>query len=76
MTEFENLKNSYAATIQFALLSNAGYESCKTASETIQKFIEIYLDNSNCPNREALKQELALLKETLSKEIDVCYQSR
>lgn len=76
MTEFDNLKRSYIAAIETGLAANAGYQNCKFANEAIHKFCEILIDNSNYSNKTAMKQELELLKETLAKEIETCYQVR
>ena len=76
MNEFINLKKSYYAAIQFGLLTNAGYQNCKSANEFFHKFSETCIDNSNYSdvNKTQMKLELAALKEALSKEIENCYQ--
>lgn len=74
MAELDNLKNSYIASIQFGLLTDTGYENCKLANEVIHRFLEIYIDGSNYPNKNAMKQELKLLKKSLSEEIGRYYQ--
>ena len=78
MNEFNKLKKSYAAIIQFGLLTNAGYQNCKAANEFFHQFFETCVDNSNYSeaDKSVMKLELELLKDTLSKEIENCYQYR
>lgn len=73
MTDFDNLKNSYTFAIQSGLAAKIDYQSCKSANEFIHKSCEIYVDNSNYIGKAAMKQELELLKESLSQEIEDCY---
>ena len=77
MTEFDSLKNSYIATIQFGLIANVGPDEAKSGNELLHKFCESLIDNSNCQDMDkmAMKHELGLLKETLAKEIE-CYYKR
>ena len=56
MTEFDNLKNSYASAIQFGLVTNFGYQNCKTANEIIHRLCETYVDNSDRLDKAAMKQ--------------------
>lgn len=76
MTNFDNLKNSYMFAIHSGLDAKIDYQNCKLANEFIHKFCEIYIDNSNYSDDDkmAKKQELNLLKEALSKEIESSYQ--
>lgn len=76
MTEFDNLKNSYASAIQFGLVTNFGCQSCKTANEIIHRLCETYVDNSDCLDKATMKQELAILKESFSQEIEAYYQHK
>ncbi len=75
MTEFENLKSSYTLTIQFGLANGASHSESKRGNETLHKFCESLIDNSNYQDsaKEAMKHELELLKEALSKEIENHY---
>lgn len=76
MTEFENLKASYAATIQFGLTANAGYHEAKRGNELLHEFCKQLVENSNYydNDKRAMKRELELLKETLDKEIEAHYR--
>lgn len=76
MTAFDNLKNSYAFAIQSGLAANIDYQNCRMANDFIHKFCEIYVDNSDFIDKAAMKQELALLKEFLSQEIEAYYQHK
>lgn len=77
MTEFENLKRNYVLTVQFGLASNVGRQKAKHGNEILHQFCEGLIDNSNYPDatKEAMKHELELLKETLSKEIENYYNT-
>lgn len=78
MTEFERLKSSYIATIQFGLIANVGPDEAKSGNELLHKFCESLIDNSNYHDvdKTAMKHELELLKETLAKEIEYYYKRR
>lgn len=76
MTEFDNLKNSYVFAIQSGLAANIDYQNCKKANDLIHKFCEKYVDNSDCIDKVAMKQELVLLKESLLQEIEAYYQHK
>lgn len=73
MTDFDNLINSYTFAIQSGLAAKIDCQNCKFANELIHKFCEIYIDNSNYIDKAAVKHELALIKESLSQEIDAYY---
>lgn len=77
MTEFDNLKSSYAFTIHCVLTANAGYHDIKQENAVLHKFCESLIEKSNYPDseKETMKYELELLKEALSKEIDHYYKS-
>lgn len=76
MTEFDNLKNSYIAAIHWGLAANASYHEAKQGNDILHKFCESLVESSNCldSTKIAMKQELELLKEALSKEIDSYYR--
>lgn len=76
--EFNNLKNSYIAAVQWGLAAKVGYQESKRGNDILHKFCENFIDNSNCydTDKSALKQELELLKKTLSNEIDIYYQQK
>ena len=51
MTEFEILKASYTATIQFDLATNVGYLESKRGNEVLHEFCKQIVENSNyCDN--------------------------
>ena len=72
MIDYYNLKSSYIAAIQTGLIMNAGYEEAKRGNEILHKFCENCVDNSNYSeqDKQNMKHELELVKETLSKEIE------
>lgn len=70
MTEFENLKSSYTAAIQCALLANANYRNIKFANDYIHELCKIYIDNSNYADKDGMKHAFELLNKGLSQEID------
>ena len=72
MIDFLNLKNSYMAAIQMGLMMNAGYEEAKRGNDLLHKFCENCVDNSNYSDsdKHKMKQELELVKEALSQEIE------
>lgn len=76
MTEFENLKASYAATIQFSLATNVGYLEAKRGNEFLHEFCKQLVENSNYHDNDkrTMKQEFELLKVILDKEIEAYYQ--
>ena len=76
MTDFDNLKNSYVFAIQSGLAAKIDYQNCKIANNFIHKFCEIYVDNSGYIDKAAMKQELELIKESLSQEIETYYQNK
>lgn len=73
--EFNNLKNSYIATVQWGLIAKIGYQESKRGNDILHKFCENFIDNSDYydVDKTAMKQELEALKETLSKEIEAYY---
>ena len=76
MTDIENLKSSYTAAIQCALLSNASYHDIKLANDFIHNLCKIYIDRSNYTDKESIKRDFELLKETLSQEIEASFERR
>ena len=73
MIDFLNLKNSYIAAIQMGLLLNAGHEEAKRGNDLLHQFCENCVDNSNYSeqDKQAMKHDLKLVKEALSKEIEL-----
>lgn len=75
MTEFDNLKNTYIATMQCAMAMGRGNQWTKHGNDILHKFCEMLVDRSDYPDadKQAMKQELELLKESIDAEIDACY---
>ncbi len=78
MIEYQNLKNSYIASVQMGLLLNAGYEGAKHGNEILHKFCEDCVEASNYSksDKQKMKQELELVKETLSQEIELHFRGK
>lgn len=74
MTEFENLKSFYASYIRFGLEINVNYSYAKLGNDIFHEYCEKLVDNSNYIDKAAMKQELGLLKESLSQEIEAHYK--
>lgn len=72
MIDYLNLKNSYIAAIQMGLMLNAGYEEAKRGNDLLHKFCENCIDSSNYSDtdKQNMKHDLELVKETLSQEIE------
>ena len=70
MINYNDLKNRYIATIQMGL--KLGFPNPKQGNELLHKFCEDLIDNSHYSesDRQIMKQELKLVKETLSQEIE------
>ena len=47
MTEFENLKRSYATAIQCGVAMGSGYQNATIGNEIIHKFCETLVESSN-----------------------------
>lgn len=78
MFEFDNLKNSYTAAIQFGLAANAGYQESKYGNEVLHEFCKQIVENGNYQDSEkkAMKLELEMLKKAIEEEINAHYQCR
>ena len=72
MIDYINLRNSYFGAIQMGLMLNASYEEAKHGNELLHKFCENCIDNSNYSeqDKQNMKHDLDLVKETLSQEIE------
>ena len=73
MIDYLNLKNSYIAAIQMGLMLKAGYEEAKHGNDLLHQFCENCIDNSNYSeqDKQVMKHDLELVKETLSQEIEL-----
>ena len=78
MIDYLNLKNRYIASVQMGLLLNDGYEGAKQGNELLHRFCENCVENSNYSelDKQKMKQDLKLVKETLSQEIDFHFCGR
>lgn len=78
MTEFENLKNTYISIVQLGLAVNVSYQESKQGNNLLHKFCENLVENSNYLDsaKTTMKQELELIKEALSEEIESYYQHK
>ncbi len=76
MIDYLNLKNSYIAAIQMGLILNAGYEEAKRGNDLLHKFCENCVDNSNYSDldKQNMKNDLELVKEALSQEIELRFR--
>lgn len=72
MIDYINLKNSYISAIQAGLMLKADYEEAKRGNEILHHFCESCIDNSNYieQDKQSMKHDLKLVKETLSQEIE------
>ncbi len=70
MIDYLNLKNSYIAAVQMGL--GLGFPDPKQGNDLLHKFCETLVDNSNYSesDKQNMKHELELVKETLSQEIE------
>ena len=76
MIDYLNLKNSYISAIQMGLMLNAGYEEAKRGNDLLHKFCENCVDNSNYSDldKQNMKNDLELVKEALSQEIELRFR--
>lgn len=77
MTDFENLKRSYALTMQVVLATKSGYLAAMHDNELLHKLCENLVKNSFYSDQEktSMKLDLHLLKEAFSKEIKHVYNN-
>ena len=78
MTEYENLKRSYIAAIQFGLSANIKYDELNHGNDLLHKFCEQLIDNSNYPetDKQGMKNDLETVKEVLSQEIEAYWRNK
>ncbi len=72
MIDYQNLKQNYVTALHMGIMLNASYEEAKRGNDVLHKFCENCIDNSNYSeqDKQRMKHELELLKETLSQEIE------
>lgn len=78
MTEFENLKMRYYAVLHIGLTLNPNYNEAKFMNDILHKFCESLVDGSNYSDfdKQRMKNELRMVKESLSAEITTLYQNQ
>lgn len=78
MTEFENLKRSYASVLQYGMIMGANKSEAKQGNEIVHKFCETLVENSMYSDNDKnyMKNELQLLKQELDDEIEAAYNKR
>lgn len=76
MIDFENMKCSYAATIQLALFSGATQTDVKQYNDILHKFCNYIIEYSGyCDSSKSkLKQDLYFLKALQEQEIELYFQ--
>lgn len=76
MTEYDNIKNRYISTIHLGLTMGVNYNEAKNGNELLHKFCESLIDNSiyTDADKKAMKYDLKITKEVLTKEIETFYQ--
>ena len=75
MIDYPNLRSCYITAIHIGVTLDSGYEEAKRGNGLLHKFCENCVDNSNYSEQEKqeMKQDLELVKETLSMEIDLYF---
>ena len=76
MNEFKRLKECYANALQIGIIAlQADYHEAKNGNEVLHKFCESLVENSDYSDQDKqnMKQNLKLVKETLAQEIDSYY---
>ena len=76
MTEFDDLKSSYIYTMHCGFALGAEYNEAKHGNDILHKFCENLIDNSNYNDlcKTEMKNELEVIKEALSQEIEFFYK--
>ena len=76
MTKFDNLKASYISVIQLSMAMNTPCEEVKRGNDILHRFCEKLVENSAYSDEEKrlMKNELEIVKEITSKEIEEFYQ--
>lgn len=74
MIDYENLKRSYIGAFQMGL--ELGFHDPKQGNDLLHKFCERVIDNSNYSeaDKQNMKQDLELVKEALSQEIELRFR--
>ena len=78
MTEYDNLKNSYIAAIQFGLSANVKFDEVKHGNDLLHRFCEQLIENSNYSenDKQGMKHDLEIVKEALSQEIETYWRNK
>ena len=77
MIDYQNLKNSYIASIQMGMILNAKYEEVKQGNDLLHRFCENCINNSKYCDYEKnnMKRDLELVKQALSEEIEIRFHN-
>ena len=75
ITDFDKLKADYIASVRLGISLGANHEEAKRGNNILHNFCENIVENSryNTETKHAMKYELEILKEILSREIDTFY---
>lgn len=78
MIDYQNLRSSYIAAIQFGLLVNASYEYAKHGNDILYKLCKSCVENSNYSDhdKQNMKDDLELVKQTLAQEIELRFHRK
>lgn len=78
MMGYDNLKNCYITAIQIGINSNTKYDEIRYANELLHKFCEQFIENSSYTDtdKQNIKRDLEIVKETLSGEIEEHWRNR
>ena len=78
MNEFENLKECYTGALEIGIALEADYDEAKHGNEILHKFCELLVERSNYSDwdKQNMKHDLKLLKETLALEIESYYSKK
>ena len=76
MIDYEDLKKCYIGAFQTGLF--LGFPNPKQGNELLHRFCENCVENSNYSelDKQKMKQDLKLVKETLSQEIELRFHSK
>lgn len=76
MFDYNNLKNSYIATIQMGIMLNTSYQEARHGNEVVHGFCKHCIEHSDYSenDKQAMKNDLEAVKKLLSDEIEIHYQ--
>lgn len=76
MTDFEYLKNSYISAMHVGIWGRVDTNLLKYGNEILSHFCKQLISDSQCytTEKENMKNQIDLLKQSIDKEIESCYQ--